>query len=282
MIPQRDLSRLSNRLLQEQGGRRIPERVLERDYCLSWFLVGLSRSPLRERLLFKGGTALKKCYFPDYRFSEDLDFTLEDDKVQLDTIRRDLEVAFAEAHRSSGVVLQYARDDRHSHTNSYTFYLGYEGPLPGDLGGKEVKTDITIREKIIFDREEKPLLRGYAEYDDVPEDAVIRVYSLHEIATEKAVALVDPARNEPRDLYDLWYLCEHVRQLDLGELTTAISQKLAFREKTLESFRGQLARKEANLRATWDHRLRGQMAILPEFDEVFRGVRRAFRQAGLG
>jgi predicted nucleotidyltransferase component of viral defense system len=150
------------------------------------------------------------------------------------------------------------------------------------LGGKEVKTDITIREKIIFDREEKPLLRGYAEYDDVPEDAVIRVYSLHEIATEKAVALVDPARNEPRDLYDLWYLCEHVRQLDLGELTTAISQKLAFREKTLESFRGQLARKEANLRATWDHRLRGQMAILPEFDEVFRGVRRAFRQAGLG
>ncbi len=75
MIPQRDLSLLSNRLA-EKGGRRIPETVLERNYCLSWFLVELSRSPLRDRLALKGGTALKKCYFGHYRFSEDLDFTL--------------------------------------------------------------------------------------------------------------------------------------------------------------------------------------------------------------
>ncbi len=68
MIPQRDLSLLSNRLA-EGGGRRIPEAVLERDYCLSWIFVGLSQSPLRDRLAFKGGTALKKCYFEDYRFS---------------------------------------------------------------------------------------------------------------------------------------------------------------------------------------------------------------------
>jgi hypothetical protein len=33
MIPQRDLSLLSNRLAK-QGGRRIPETVLERDYYL--------------------------------------------------------------------------------------------------------------------------------------------------------------------------------------------------------------------------------------------------------
>ncbi len=30
---------------------------------------------LRDTLVFKGGTALKKCYLGDYRFSEDLDFT---------------------------------------------------------------------------------------------------------------------------------------------------------------------------------------------------------------
>ena len=69
MIPQRNLSLLSNRLARA-GRRRIPEAVLERDYCLAWFLVGLSRSALRERLVFKGGTALKRCYFGDYRFSE--------------------------------------------------------------------------------------------------------------------------------------------------------------------------------------------------------------------
>ena len=177
--------------------------------------------------------------------------------------------------------MQYVRDDRNSHTNSYTFYLGYEGPLPGDAGGKEVKTDITIREMLIFPIEERPLLRGYAEYEDVPEDAIIRVYSLDEIVTEKAVALLDRARNEPRDLYDLWYLCEHGHHVDLSDLTAPISQKLAFREKTLESVRGQLTKKEAYLRATWNGRLRGQMATLPEFDEVFRGVRRVFRRAGL-
>jgi predicted nucleotidyltransferase component of viral defense system len=75
MIPQRNLSLLSNRLARA-GGRRVVEAVLERDYCLAWFLVGLSRSPLREALVFKGGTALKRCYFGDYRFSEALDFTL--------------------------------------------------------------------------------------------------------------------------------------------------------------------------------------------------------------
>src|SRR5262245_62037596 len=76
MIPQSQISKLSNRLLKEQGGRRIPESVLERDYCIAWFLMGLSESSLRGKLLFKGGTALRRCYFLDYRFSEDLDFTL--------------------------------------------------------------------------------------------------------------------------------------------------------------------------------------------------------------
>jgi Phage integrase family/Nucleotidyl transferase AbiEii toxin, Type IV TA system len=70
MIPQRNLSLLANRLYKEHGGRRIPEAVLERDYCLAWFLVGLSQSKLPDLLIFKGGTALKRCHFGDYRFSE--------------------------------------------------------------------------------------------------------------------------------------------------------------------------------------------------------------------
>jgi uncharacterized protein len=72
----RNLSRLSNRLFREQGGRRIPEAVLQRDYCLAWFLATLATHPLREHLAFKGSTALRRCHFANYRFSEDLDFTL--------------------------------------------------------------------------------------------------------------------------------------------------------------------------------------------------------------
>ena len=98
MIPQRNLSLLSNRLARA-GGRRIVEAVLERDYCLAWFLVGLSRSALREKLLFKGGTALKRCYFGDYRFSEDLDFTLAE-PMELDDILPGLEGIYGDVERA--------------------------------------------------------------------------------------------------------------------------------------------------------------------------------------
>ncbi|CAN5145726.1 hypothetical protein BH20BAC1_BH20BAC1_03460 [soil metagenome] len=36
--------------------------------------------------VFKGGTCLRKCYFPDYRFSEDLDFTLIDKSFKIDKL----------------------------------------------------------------------------------------------------------------------------------------------------------------------------------------------------
>ncbi|MBI3006686.1 MAG: nucleotidyl transferase AbiEii/AbiGii toxin family protein [candidate division NC10 bacterium] len=278
MIPQRNLSLLSNRLARA-GGRRIPEAVLERDYCLSWFLVGLSGSPLRERLLFKGGTALKKCHFPDYRFSEDLDFTLAQ-PVPFETIRRELEETFKVAHRASGVVLRYAREDRHQHANTYTFYLGYEGPLPGGPAGKEVKVDITIKEEVVFPIEERPLLRGYQEYEDLPEDARVQVYSLPEIAAEKVVALLDRARNEPRDLYDLWHLTED-SHVSLDQVVEAVRRKLAARGQELKSLRGVLREKEPRYRRLWETRLSAQVAVLPDFDQVFRAVRRALRQVGL-
>ena len=220
MIPQRDLSLLSNRLA-EQGGRRIPETVLERDYCLSWFLVGLSRSPLRDRVAFKGGTALKKCFFADYRFSEDLDFT-STRETSWEEIERHLAAAFDATRRASGVEFRLDHLERHSHENSHTFYLAYEGPLPS-ARGKTMKTDITIRERIVMPLEERPVLRGYEEYRDLPEDAVLRVYSLDEVAAEKTVALLDRARNEPRDLYDLWFLAAggHVRLADLVDSVDA-------------------------------------------------------------
>lgn len=277
MIPQRDLSLLSNRLA-EQGGRRIPETVLERDYCLSWFLVGLSRSPLRNRLAFKGGTALKKCYFWDYRFSEDLDFTLIEE-TSWEEIERGLAVAFEATRKASGVEIRLDHLDRHAHENSYTFYLAYEGPLPS-ARGKTVKADITIRERIVLPLEDRPVLRGYEEYRDLAEDARVRVYSLNEVAVEKTIALLDRARNEPRDLYDLWFLTAggHVR---LPDLVDAVVRKLEFRGLTLAQVGGQFVAKEARYKKLWRVRLAAQMAELPEFDAVYREVRRALRQGGL-
>ena len=67
--------------------------------------------------------------------------------------------------------------------------------------------------------------RAHQEYADLPEEASVRVYSLAEMAAEKVVALMDRARNEPRDLYDLWYLETH-GDVRLSDLVGAIEQKL--------------------------------------------------------
>ena len=276
MIPQRNLSRLSNRLARE-GGRRIPEAVLERDYCLSWFLVGLSKTSLTDLLAFKGGTAIKRCYVPDYRFSEDLDFTMRGN-VSFEKIQERLALIFEYVVRDSGIKLQFSRQDRHPHENSHTFYLGYEGPLPG-AAAKEAKVDITIQEKIVFPVATSSVLKAYDEYEDLPDDARIGVYSINEIVAEKIVALLDPARNEPRDLYDLWYLSTN-KHVDLADLSEAVDLKMKFRKKELSDVKAGLIRKEARLKKLWNVRLATQMAFLPEFDEVYRSLERELRHAG--
>ncbi|MBW2038548.1 MAG: nucleotidyl transferase AbiEii/AbiGii toxin family protein [Deltaproteobacteria bacterium] len=276
MIPQRNLSLLSNRLARK-GDRRITEAILERDYCISWFLVGLSQSPLKNIFLFKGGTAIKKCYFPDYRFSEDLDFTLARE-VPIEKIQKDLDIAFKHTQQASGIILHFSRHDRHTHGNSYTFFLEYEGPLPS-VSGKEIKVDITIREKIVFPIEERIVLKGYDEYEDLPKDATVCVYSLAEIAAEKVIALLDRARNEPRDLYDIWYLTTN-RYMNLAELAEAIKLKSEFRDKKLTDVREEFLRKEASLKKLWRIRLSSHIATLPEFSQAYRAVLRELRQAG--
>lgn len=171
----------------------------ERDYCLAWFLAELAHSEMQRSLAFKGGTALKRCYFGNYRFSEDLDFTLLQ-PTPLADIRKNSESVYTALRDDSAIEFAFDREDRHSHANSYTFYLTYVGPLPA---GGSVKVDITIREQLEFPLEARTVLRGYEEFSDIPEGRVVKTYSLAETATEKVLALADRARNEPRDLYDL-------------------------------------------------------------------------------
>jgi uncharacterized protein len=268
-------SLLSNRLAG-RGELRIREDVIERDYCLAWLLNALAESDLRPVLVFKGGTALKRCYFADYRFSEDLDFTLRE-PLPFEDIHARLERVYAAVQDQSGIIFTFDRRDPRVRINTHTFYLRYAGPLPGY---NDVKVDITIDEVIAFPLEERPVLRGYPEFADLPQDRSILAHSLNEIAAEKTLALTDPARNEPRDLYDLWYLTEN-REVQLDHIVPAICQKLEFRKKPSDGLQPALARKEARLRALWNTRLAYQMVALPPFEQVFREMRRTFRQAKL-
>src|SRR3990167_448720 len=258
MIPQSQLSKLSNRLLKENGGRRIPEHILERDYCIARFLTGLARTSLRNKLVFKGGTALRRCHFADYRFSEDLDFTLLQ-PLSFEEIKLGLEQVYKEIKQASNITFEFSRVDSVSHKNSYTFYPLYEGPLPATSTPKEIKVDITINECVHFDPEELPILKSCDEFTDLPDHATILVYSLDEIAAEKTVALHDRARTEPRDLYDIWYLTEETGSVDLDDCIAAIHAKLAHRNKTPQEVSKEFQVKEPRLMKTWETRLSAQV-----------------------
>jgi predicted nucleotidyltransferase component of viral defense system len=196
MIPQRNISLIANKLVTA-GGRRIPEAVIERDYVLGWFLTGLAGHSLREVLAFKGGTALRRCWFEDYRFSEDLDFTLIR-PITLEEILKGFEEIYAAVEAACGLRIAFDREDRHGHQNSHTFYLRYQGPLPAE---NDVKVDITITEVFCYPLQDRPILRTYDSFDDLPEGPAIKVYALQEIVAEKLLALSDRARNEPRVLF---------------------------------------------------------------------------------
>jgi len=67
---------LYKKLIKIREQKNVVWETIELDYALSWILAGISEhQSLKNNLVFKGGTALKKCYFGDYRFSEDLDFS---------------------------------------------------------------------------------------------------------------------------------------------------------------------------------------------------------------
>jgi len=278
VIAQSQISKLSNRLLKEQGGRRIPEVVLERDYCIAWFLVGLSKVPLRERLAFKGGTALKRIHFADYRFSEDLDFTLLGELSPFDELEKELEPIYETVKSLSNITFRFSRQDSQAHQNCYTFYLAYEGPLPTTSQAKEIKVDVTIKELMVEKPASLAVLASYAEYSDLPSHATVLAYSLNEIGIEKTVALLDRARSEPRDLYDLWFLTQQEKRVDLAECLDGIKSKLRHRGKQLEDVRDEFDKKEDRLSRTWESRLSAQMNNLPAFEGVYRAVRRNLRQ----
>ncbi|MGH8325362.1 MAG: nucleotidyl transferase AbiEii/AbiGii toxin family protein [Steroidobacteraceae bacterium] len=279
MILQRDISKLANRLYVEacssigkKHALRIPETMIERDYCLAWFLNGLARHPLLSReLAFKGGTALRRVHFGEYRFSEDLDFTLRQ-SLELEAIFAALDEVFQALHAESGIAFRRSPDPPVRHTRNDTFYLIYKGPLPAE---NSVKVDVTRGETLVFELEQKPIIRTYAEFADLPDDRALLVYSFPEIAVEKTLAVTDDARREPRDLYDLWYIQEAGHCPHPESLVDGLSRKLASRDGRADDVLvPRLERVEKILSRTWENRLRKQVQQLPEFEGCYRNVKR--------
>lgn len=275
MIPQKNISIISN-LTAKEGCRKIPEIVIERDYCLSWFLFGLSNSSIKDILIFKGGTALRRCYFVEYRFSEDLDFTLSKE-ISIEVILKEFKNIYNWVQDESGIIFQFAKKEESSH-NTHTFYLSYIGPLPGSA--KEVKIDITFKETILTPIEEMGIIKTYNEYFDFLPESKIMVYSLEEITIEKICALFANDRKQPRDLFDIFNLIEE-KNIKVTNLIELVELKLNFKNISFESVKYNFAKKELVFEKMWEPILGQQMSFLPPFHDVFRKVKKSFRQAGL-
>lgn len=70
---------------------KYPLYIAEKDYFLALTLQAISQSDLGKKMIFKGGTALHHCYLEQNRFSEDLDFSSDEQPVTL----QEMESVFA-------------------------------------------------------------------------------------------------------------------------------------------------------------------------------------------
>jgi len=271
MIEVRNLFKLESKL--RKGNQTIPVKALEKNYILSWLIIGISKSKTCDMLSFKGGTALKKFYFPDYRFSEDLDFTLLE-SISIDDVNQMLEEIYGEVLDASNIRL--ALKDNETHTDGYTFFVNFSGPLGADISRGEIKMDFTVNEKLINAPVTKILLREYDEYTDIPENIKLKIYPLEEIFLEKYLSILDRSRNEPRDVYDLWYLTSN-QCVEHEYLGPGIKEKGIYKGIKFFNIIEALERKEANYKRLWLTRLRQHMIDLPHFEKVYRELKKYLR-----
>ena len=266
MISSAEVARLAHNL-------GVGDRVIEKDYVLSWLLIAIAESDLRSHLVFKGGTALKRVYYPDYRFSEDLDFTL-----CVDLSHDDLVNAFATLFPWLGqrVNLTLAlRSAEQSVFESTTLLINYVGPLRARLGTRHLKVDITRGELLLYPPGDKSLLAPYSDY---PMGVTLPTYALEEVLTEKLCALM--GRTEPRDLYDVYWLFEW-GDVDLSFLPANFAAKCQHKGHDSRQLDEILSRKVGTLDKLWASRLAMQVPDLPHLNEVLRAVRRHLRALGL-
>ncbi len=232
---------LRARLQEARKRLGIPWQVLERDYLLSWVLAGIGRvESIRNTLVFKGGTALKKCYFGDYRFSEDLDFSGLEGVPTGDAMERAIGEACGAAvwllDEYAPVEIEWERyTENEPHPGSQEAFI-VRARLPWQKQPQtRVMIEIGVDEKILKPSPKRKIIHGYGE----PLEAEVRAYSLEEIVAEKLRAILQHVRklqergwirSRARDYYDLWRVLETYRdRMDLSDFSVFLREKCAVR-----------------------------------------------------
>lgn len=240
---------------------------IERDYVLGWLLKSIvETNGFTGRYAFKGGTALRKLYFPDYRYSQDLDFTVLSAMSERD-LRQVLEAAVQSGKQSSGIafrVADFVTTREIPDEEAYRVRIEYEGPL-GRLGGTQprITIDVTLYEKVVLPLAQKQLHHPYSDKDAC--QSAVAVYPLEEMLAEKMRALL--RRRYARDVYDLWYLFKyHSDEMNLKAARRALDEKCRHKGFTFSKTDDFLsAAHRGDLERTWTASLEYQTRELPKY-----------------
>ena len=259
------------RIARQAGVRDLQ---IEKDYILSWILYGISNHNFLSKILaFKGGTVLKKVYFEDYRFSEDLDFTLLDEKATNEQVFGYFSTVFEFIKEEANIPLLITDNKEHG-DSSINFYISYIGPLGGQEAKKSVKIDISRSEKLEFAPIMKNVFLGYTDL----EKHQLLCYSLDEILVEKMRSVMQ--RMQARDFYDIWYLLE-IHGMDIDFLLNEFRAKCESKKLNSSDFHNKLEKRIPQYKGRWEKSIASQIQELPNFNQVLREVMRHLKNLEL-
>ena len=84
-------------------------------------------------------------------------------------------------------------------------------------------------------------------------------------------------RTEPRDLYDTWYMFE-VEGLDIEDYIYAFQDKAKHKGYDPDQLVSTVTDKERTFQRIWDQHLSVQIHNLPDFENVWRDLRKHWRK----
>ena len=263
--------------------KKVDPMIIDLDYSLGWFLHGLiSVSKWNQSCIFKGGTCLRKCYFPDYRFSEDLDFTM----IQLITLG-DLEKWITQIadwitdQQGPNFLIQPTRleivNDEYGN-ETYQARIYYRGPLEWGGPPRAVKLDVTRAEIVALPAVEKPIIHPYSD-GNLFEGNHISCYSLEEIVAEKMRAIAGQRRFAvSRDIYDIYQIL--TLGVDMDRVYEVLPQKFIAKELDSRQFDVRLLEKRRKeYERDWNNRL--NYLIIQnkvDFEEAWQLILNLFKQ----
>ena len=267
MIKPREIHRRSDSL-------KVSDKQVEKDYVITWVLYGISQNSLiHDNLVFKGGTVLKKAYFDDYRYSEDLDFTLLDDNITNDAIIYEFEKVFDWVTEETDMEFQITKEKLHKESGSLKFFFDYVAPLDGKLGSRDIKVDVTRNEILEYGIQHREIFTNYSDIEK--EDFTVQCYSLSEVLIEKMTAIM--GRTIPRDVYDLWYLFD-IEGMDIEDHFIEFESKASNKGHDSKEFRLKFDAKIKKYESAWIKSLGGQIHDLPPFEQVLRELNQHLRK----